>query len=215
MTPAQPATPRKPDSSARREFRGWSDAAIEFFEQIELDNSKVFWAAHKDVYETEVLEPMQALLAELERDFGPGKVFRPYRDVRFSADKSPYKTNVAAHNRAGYISLSSEVLGVGSGLHMPSPDQLTRYRAAVAHERTGPELVDLVRSLRKNHVEVGAQEVLKSAPRGYAKDHSRIDLLRHRGLTAWRQWPVGEWLSGPTPKRRIVEFLRATTPLRK
>jgi uncharacterized protein (TIGR02453 family) len=157
---------------------------------------------------------MQDLLAELAPEFGDGRIFRPYRDTRFSLDKSPYKTTIAAHNDAGYISLSADALGVGSGLYMPSPDELARFRAAVADEQSGAKLVSIVEGLREKRIEVTAHEILKSAPRGYPKDHPRIELLRHKGLTAWREWPVGTWLATAASKRRIVEVLRATDPLR-
>ncbi len=180
-----------------------------------MDNTKSYWTAHKDFYDASVLAPMQMLLVELTPEFGNGRVFRPYRDTRFSADKSPYKTTIAAHNDAGYISLSADTLGVGSGLYMPSPSQLMRFRAAVADEQTGVELLDLVHGLRRKSIQVSAHETLKSAPRGYSKDHPRIDLLRYKGITAWREWPVGPWLAGTTPRRRIAEVLRATAPLRR
>jgi uncharacterized protein (TIGR02453 family) len=158
---------------------------------------------------------MEALLADLAPEFGEGRIFRPYRDTRFSADKSPYKINIAAHNDAGYISLSSDALGVGSGLYLPSSGQLTRFRAAVAEERRGTELVGLMKGLRGKRILVSARETLKSAPRGYASDHPRIELLRYKGLTAWKEWPTGAWLASATPKRRVAEVLRATAPLRE
>jgi uncharacterized protein (DUF2461 family) len=132
-----------------------------------------------------------------------------------SGVKSPYKTNIAAHNEAGYISLSAHALGVGAGLYMPSGPQLARFRAAVADDRTGTELVGLVAKLTKKGIAVHAHEVLKSAPRGYPKDHPRIDLLRYKGVTAWQEWPVGAWLDTATAKGRIVDFLRASAPLRQ
>jgi uncharacterized protein (TIGR02453 family) len=180
-----------------------------------MDNTKSHWTAHKEFYLVDVLGPMQALLAELAPEFGEGRIFRPYRDTRFGSDKSPYKTNVAAHNDVGYISLSSDALGVGSGLYMPSPGQLTRFRSAVADERTGTQLLGIVKELRGRRIQVSARETLKSAPRGYAIDHPRIELLRYKGLTAWKEWPVGPWLATAASKRRIVDVLRATAPLRE
>jgi len=180
-----------------------------------MDNTKSHWTAHKEFYEDRVLGPMRALLAELAPEFGEGRVFRPYRDTRFSRDKSPYKTAIAAHNDVGYISLSADALGVGSGLYMPSPAQLARFRAAVAGDKTGAALLRLLKDLRSKRIEVSARETLKSAPRGYPSDHPRIDLLRHKGLTAWKEWPVGTWLATSASKRRIVDVLRATAPLRK
>ncbi|MGH9029956.1 MAG: DUF2461 domain-containing protein [Acidimicrobiales bacterium] len=213
--PAARTSPSRSEEGSDKRFRGWPVEAVEFLEEIEAENTKAFWLAHKKVYEEKVLAPMNALLAELAAEFGEGRVFRPYRDTRFSADKSPYKTNIAAHNDAGYISMSSEALGVGSGLYMPSSDQLARFRAAVAHDRTGAELVRLVGALRQKRIVLSAREVLRSAPRGYPSDHPRIELLRHKGLTAWKQWPVGAWLGTASAKRRVAEFLRSTAPLRK
>jgi uncharacterized protein (DUF2461 family) len=77
-------------------FRGFPEEALIFFEGLEADNSKPYWTDHKDSYDEHVRAPVLALLAELEDEFGAGKIFRPYRDVRFSKDKTPYKTNVAA-----------------------------------------------------------------------------------------------------------------------
>src|SRR4051812_19524653 len=105
-------------------FRGWKDEALQFFEGLEVDNSKTYWQANKAVYEHEVRAPMEELLAELEPSHGAGKIFRPYRDVRFSADKSPYKTNIAATLGDGYISLSADGLGAGCGMYQMATDQL-------------------------------------------------------------------------------------------
>jgi uncharacterized protein (TIGR02453 family) len=196
-------------------FRGWPLEVVEFFDELEMENTKSYWTAHKEFYEVSVLSPMQKLLADLAPEFGEGRVFRPYRDTRFSHDKSPYKTTIAAHNDAGYISLSADALGVGSGLYMPSSTQLARFRAAIADEKRGEELLSLVEELPRKHIQVSAHETLKSAPRGYANDHPRIDLLRYKGLTAWKEWPVGAWLATAASKRRVVEVLRATAPLRQ
>jgi uncharacterized protein (TIGR02453 family) len=134
--------------------------------------------------------------------------------VRFSADKSPYKTNIAATlSEGGYISLSATGLGAGSGMYMLAPDQLERYRQAVAHDRTGSELAALVAAVRKKSIEVSAHEVLKTAPKGYPKDHPRIDLLRQKGLITWKQWPVKQWLGTSQCKQRIVDFFQASQPV--
>ena len=94
-------------------FRGWKAEALEFFDGLEADNSKAYWQAHKTEYETLVRAPMEALLIELEPEWGEGRVFRPYRDVRFSKDKSPYKTSIAAE--------------LGGGVH-PADGQRSRRR---------------------------------------------------------------------------------------
>jgi uncharacterized protein (TIGR02453 family) len=194
-------------------FAGWPVEAVEFFEGLEADNSRTYWLAHKAVYDRTVKAPMEELLAELAGEFGPGKVFRPYRDVRFSKDKAPYKVNCAAHLGGGYLSMSADELFVGSGLYMPDADRLRRYRAAVAGDRSGPELEAVVAALRKGGYEVGAHESVKTAPKGYPKDHPRIDLLRHKGIVMSKAWPVGAWLGTRKAKDRVVTALEAARPL--
>src|SRR5512133_1746289 len=131
-------------------FRGWSSEALEFYEGLTADNSKTYWAEHKAVYETQVYAPMVELLAELEPEFGPGRIFRPYRDVRFSKDKSPYKTTIAATvELGGYIQLSATGLGAGAGMWQMAPDQLERYRQAVAADASGEELRRLKAAIEK------------------------------------------------------------------
>jgi uncharacterized protein (TIGR02453 family) len=195
-------------------FRGWPAEAIEFYEGLEADNSKTYWNENKAMYESCVRGPMTELLAELSSEFGASKLFRPYRDVRFSSDKAPYKTTIAATLGDGsYIQLSAEGLGVGCGMWMMAPDQLERYRQAVSSERTGPGFVNLLVTLRSGGIEAGGHNSLKTAPKGYPKDHPRIELLRYKGVTAWRQWPPGPWLGKAGAKDRLVKFLRTSQPL--
>jgi len=194
-------------------FKGWPVEAIEFYEGLQADNSKTYWQEHKSVYEECVKQPMEELLAELSEDFGAGRVFRPYRDVRFSKDKAPYKVNCAAQLEGGYLSLSAEELFAGSGLYMPERDQLQRFRAAVADDTTGAELESIVSTLRKGGYDVGAHEVLKSAPKGYPKDHPRIELLNHKGIVMSKAWPVGAWLGTRKAKDRVVACLDDARPL--
>jgi uncharacterized protein (TIGR02453 family) len=196
-------------------FRGWPSEALEFYDGLAADNSKTFWTAHLTVYETQVRAPMQELLDALEPEFGPGKIFRPYRDVRFSKDKSPYKTHLGAWLSAGgYLQLSSDGLAAGSGMYQMEPDQLDRYRRAVADPATGEELTELISSISGEDIEVVGHGSLKTVPRGYPKDHPRVDLLRHKGLTTWKDWEPAAWLGTAAAQKRIVAFLRASRPLR-
>jgi uncharacterized protein (TIGR02453 family) len=195
-------------------FRGWPVEAIEFYEGLEADNSKTYWTAHKAVYDEKVYAPMEALLAELQADFGTGKIFRPNRDVRFSADKSPYKTAIAATvERGGYIQLSARGLAAGSGMYMMERDQLDRYRQAVLDDKAGAEVERIVAAIRRQKIEVEGHDKLKTVPRGYPKEHPRADLLRNKGIVAWREWPVAAWLGTAAAKKRVVEFLTAAQPL--
>jgi uncharacterized protein (TIGR02453 family) len=194
-------------------FRGWPAEAVEFFEGLEADNSKVYWQRNKGVYETLVRAPMEELIAELEPDWGEGRIFRPYRDVRFSADKSPYKTNIGAIIGDGYVQLTADGLAAGAGMWEMAPDQLDRYRRAVSEDRSGRKLERVVAKAKADGLEATGHGVLKTAPKGYPKDHPRIELLRYKGLVAWREWPAGAWLGTPRSKDRVVEFLRLANPL--
>ncbi|MGH2718803.1 MAG: DUF2461 domain-containing protein [Actinomycetota bacterium] len=196
-------------------FRGWPVEALEFFEGLEADNTKAYWQAHKSDYETLVRAPMDLLLAELAPEWGGGRVHRPYRDIRFSKDKSPYRTEMGAMIGPGYVQLSATGLGAGSGMWEMAPDQLERYRAAVDAGETGAALEGIVAALRKDGTEVTARDTLKSSPKGYPKDHPRVELLRFKGIVAWRQWPAGAWLGTKKAKQRVVEFLHSTGPLRE
>jgi uncharacterized protein (TIGR02453 family) len=194
-------------------FKGWQAEALEFFEGLEADNSKSYWQRNKTVYETLVRGPMEELLAELAPQFGEGRIFRPYRDIRFSADKSPYKTSIAAVVGEGYLQLSAEGLGAGCGMWEMSPDQLDRYRQAVADDRSGGSLSKLVSKAEAAGVQIMSHGALKTAPKGYPKDHPRIELLRYKGIVAWKEWPPGAWLGTRRAKDRVVEFLQLSKPL--
>ena len=195
-------------------FRGWPAEAVDFFRALEADNSKAFWSQHKEVYEEAVRAPMEELLAELEPEFGGGRVFRPYRDVRFSPDKTPYKTNISATvGEMGYVMVSTEGLTAGAGLAHLAADQLDRYRRAVDDDRTGSALAEAVAALRNAGHECDAYDPLKTAPRGYPKDHPRVDLLRGKGLIMWHRWPVAPWLGTAKAKDRIVHVLRDAKPM--
>ncbi len=194
-------------------FKGWPERALDFYDGLEADNSKAYWVGHKDVYERDVKAPMEALLAELAPQFGEARLFRPYRDTRFSRDKSPYKTTIAAMIGDGYVQLSSNGLMAGAGIYHLAPDQLARYRAAVAAAGPGRRLQSVVHSLLAAGLDVTAMETLKTAPRGYPKDHPRVELLRHKGLVAMKAWPVASWLRTAGAKKRVVEVFGAAAPL--
>src|SRR5581483_7526941 len=196
-------------------FSGWPAEALEFYDGLLADNSKTYWTEHKHVYDDMVLRPMTELTEELAERFGEPKIFRPYRDVRFSKDKTPYKTAIGAViGSTGYVQLSAEGLGAGAGMWHMEPDQLARYREAVADDKTGAELARIVASTEKAGLSIHGHGVLKSAPRGYPADHPRVELLRYKGLTAWQQWPVEPWLGTPAAKDHIVDFFRTTSALR-
>ena len=195
-------------------FRGWPAEALEFYEGLLADNSKTYWTANKSTYDDKVRAPMVELLAELEPEFGPARIYRPYRDVRFSKDKSPYKTQIAASfERGGYIRLSADGLGAGSGMYMFTSEQVQRWRKAVDADASGGALVQVLEGLRSKDIGVSSHDMLARVPAGYPKDHPRSDLLRYKDLVAWRDWPVAAWLGTAKARTRIEEFFRICAPL--
>ena len=200
-------------------FRGWSDAALAFYGQLEADNSRSFWAAHKAVYETEVRAPFEALSHLVADEFGPLKVFRPHRDVRFSQDKTPYKTRCYAvtegeGGESYYVEISATGLVAASGYWMMARDQLARYRAAVDDDHSGPALDDAVAALRRGRLVIEGQG-LKTAPRGYPRDHPRVELLRHKSVAALRSFPPAAWLHTGAAARHITDVWRAAAPMNR
>lgn len=191
-------------------FKGFPIEAVEFYEGLIADNSRTYWQANKAVYETAVRAPMAALLDELA-DYGPYHVFRPYKDVRFSKDKRPYKDHIAAYGEseggAGYyVQFSSTGLIAGSGYYQMATDQLERYRDALDSNKVGAEIVSITDELRTNGLDLAAMSSLKTAPRGYARDHPRIDLLRMKGLVVTRRWTPAKWMQ----TKAVVDRVRQT-----
>jgi uncharacterized protein (TIGR02453 family) len=196
-------------------FQGFPEQALVFYEGLEADNSKPYWTEHRSTYDTCVRAPMEALLAELEPEFGAGKIFRPYRDVRFSKDKTPYKTEIGAvvHlDSTLYVQLSAGGLLAAGGVYDPASDQVERLRRGVDDDVRGAQLVRVVDELRRAGYTVDGQR-LKTMPRGYPSDHPRAELLRLRSLVASRHWPPEPWLHRRTALTKVRAAWRAFAPL--
>ncbi|HEY7200797.1 MAG TPA: DUF2461 domain-containing protein [Candidatus Dormibacteraeota bacterium] len=192
-------------------FEGWKGDFVGFFRGLELDNSKRYFEAHRKQYERDVRGPMAELVTELEPVLGPGKLFRINRDIRFSADKSPYKTNVAAVVGRLYVHLDGRSFFVATGAHHPATPWLARYRQAVAGP-AGEDLARRVERMRAAGLNVGGNE-MKTAPRGYDRDHPRIELLRWREVGVGRGWDIEPWIATPAVKDRVLEAWEAMRPL--
>jgi uncharacterized protein (TIGR02453 family) len=194
-------------------FAGFPRESLEFFSQIAAHNNRDWFLAHKDVYERACRAPMQSLLSELEPRFGKAKISRINRDIRFSRNKEPYKTYIAAGVAGSYISLSPQGLFVGSGFRHADPGRLARFRAAIADDKAGRRLQTIVAALRRKGYEVGAHETLKAAPRGYAADHPRIALLKTKDIFAGRLFAPAAWLQTAKARERVVRVMTDTRPL--
>ncbi|MGJ7441440.1 DUF2461 domain-containing protein [Aquipuribacter sp. MA13-6] len=199
-------------------FTGFGEGMPLFFEGLEADNSKAYWTDQRPVYEEHVRAPMLALLAALEPEFGATKMFRPYRDVRFSHDKTPYKTHAAGVvNRTDgrgslYLHVDADGLLVGGGSWRMERDQVVRFREAVADDGTGRALVRVVTRLSDDGWTT-AGDTLVRAPRGYDPAHPRIDLLRHKGFAMSRHHELEDWVFGPGAVDVVAEHWRAVAPL--
>jgi uncharacterized protein (TIGR02453 family) len=201
-------------------FSGFGPKVKRWFEGLEADNSREYFAAHRDVYEEAVRDQMQALLLDLSETFGGQvKLFRQHRDIRFSPDKSPYKTNtygvvygseLAAHGL--YASISARGLVAGSGYHVMARDQLERYRDAVVNDASGSELVRLAAGAEQSGLELWG-ESLTTAPRGYPKDHERIALLRRKSLSLGATLRFGRGISGAAGQDFVAATWQAAAPV--
>ena len=197
-------------------FRGIPEAALDFYDDLEMDNTRSFWAAHKEVYETAVRGPMTALAKALEDEFGTAKVFRPHRDVRFAKDKTPYKTHQGVFVPHGpstgfYVQVSAPGVRVSVGFYEASGPRLARIREAIADERRGKDLEGILDGL------VGAGwalegDKLKTSPRGYDVDHPRIELLRHRSMTLGKRYGFEPFIHTPELLDRVRADWREAAP---
>jgi uncharacterized protein (TIGR02453 family) len=172
-------------------FDGFGQEAFAWFDGLESDNSREFWQRTRDVHERAVREPLEDLLMELGGDW---KVFRQHRDLRFSPDKRPLKDRTYGHAGRLFVQISARGLYAGTGMYRTTPEQLERYRAAV-----GPELEAV---LAASALDV-AGAALKTAPRGYPRDHPQIELLRRKQLIVGRSLPPG-----PVSREEGLAFAR-------
>ncbi len=198
-------------------FTGFPVAALDFYDDLEMDNTKSFWEAHKATYDEAVRAPMAALCTALEPEFGDAKVFRPYRDVRFAKDKTPYKTHQGGFVQAGpatgwYVQVSAAGVRVGVGYYHPEKEPLAAIRAGIDDDLTGPELLRIVTRLRRAGWEMSG-ETLKTTPRGYDAAHPRIDLLRHKTLTFTRDYGFDEVIHTPALGDQVRKDWRSGRPL--
>ena len=196
-----------------RRFTGFPTDGLRFFKQLARHNNRDWFQAHKETYEQACREPMKDLLDELGPTFGTGQVRRINRDIRFSHDKSPYRTHIAAGIGGNYIHLSAKGLYIGSGIYKPEPAALQRFRSAIDDAASGRKLQSIVTSLRRKGYAVDTHQRLASAPRGYASDHPRLELLRMKDIHAGRMFDPGPWLSTRQAFTRVKRVMTDTAPL--
>jgi uncharacterized protein (TIGR02453 family) len=201
-------------------FEGFGPKVRKWFKGLEADNSREYFAATRDFFEESVREQMEALLTELSASFGGDvKMFRQNRDVRFSRDKSPYKTNTYGVLRGSeiaaeglYASISADGLVAGSGYHVMARDQLARYRERVADKKHGAQLAELVDRAQSSGLELWGLS-LATAPRGYPAEHERIELLRRKSLSLGARLNFGRGISRDSGLEFVTKTWRAAAPV--
>jgi uncharacterized protein (TIGR02453 family) len=200
-------------------FGGFPPELFTFFADLARDNSRSFWNANKTRWERHVRAPMGALLDELTEEFGPLRMFRPNRDIRFAKDKSPYKlwAGATSESRAVggigyYLEVSGTRMVTGYGAMAMTSDQLTRFRAAIDDETSGQAFAKLHHELTS--LSPGIDPPLKTTPRGYTSDHPRIELLRWKGAAIVREWDKAHWMHTREALGTVRDIWRAAAPLK-
>ncbi len=197
-------------------FAGVPADAVTFFAELEENNNRPWWLANKARFEASVRAPMVALGESLAEEFGDIKVFRPHRDVRFSLDKSPYKTHqgvvVATAPTIGYyVQVSADGLLVAGGWWQGDSRTIAAYRRAV-DGAAGADLEARVAELVAAGFTLDADR-MATRPKGIAADHPRLELLRARTLTLARHDLPPAWLDDPAYEAVVRERWRALRPV--
>jgi uncharacterized protein (TIGR02453 family) len=216
-------------------FAGMPDEGLAFLEDLEERNTRDFFDANKQVFKEQVQAPFAALVeaaaARLRRsvpDLGPPKLFRIYRDLRFSRDKTPYKTSMSASvpSRARddgggpgvdtgfYVNVGPAGLYTASGLYHADRADLARVRAAVADPDSGPELEAIFRRAAAKGLEPWL-DPLQRMPREWPADHPRAALLKARSLVLNRQHERASWLQTAELLDHLVADWKAMIPFNR
>jgi uncharacterized protein (TIGR02453 family) len=222
-----------PNQQAIDRFVGFEKNAMQFWHELAEEMNRDWFLRNKQRYEAQWVRPMTALLGEVTAKLAkaysplvlaPPKVMRIHRDVRFSADKAPYKTHIGAvaaikgrklgdgGPAAMYIHIGKDEDFVGVGTYMFDARQLAKWRKLVAGKQ-GAEIEKLIGRLRKAGYEVGGHDDYKRVPRGFDPDHPRAALLKLKGLTASPPDIPRGLIHKPDFAKWIIEHGRALAPL--
>ncbi len=203
------------------EFHGFPVAALDFYDDLEVDNTKSFWTAHKHVYDEAVRAPMVALADALAPEFAPdGRSARSTGPTATSGSPRTRRRTRTTRARSWrwrestgwYVEISPRGVRVSGGFYWADGERMAAIRAAIDDDRTGPALKRLLTKLRKQGFEIHGEQ-LKTRPRGYDADHPRIDLLRHKQLMATRSYGFEKVIHTPGLLTVVRDDWRATRPL--
>ena len=220
-------------------FDGFPEQALCFLGELEQNNNRDWFQAHKDEYQQHVLASAQEFvfaLGERLRDLFPGirydtranggSIMRIYRDVRFSEDKTPYNPNVRVvfwegagkrmENPSFFVRIEPDGVSLYAGIHVFPKPFLSAYREAVVDEELGAELEAAMTAVREAGAYTLGGEHYKRVPSGYDADHPRADLLRYNGLWAHKADAVDAALiTRPRLVEACLEHCRNLAPLHR
>lgn len=224
----------KTATDRRARFTGFADRDARFFKALAEHQSREWFAANRDAYEEGWLAPMKALLAAAREklaaryaheEIAEPKVFRIHRDVRFSKDKSPYKTHIGGYlgiagSGAGpagaaalYFHVGAGELFACAGQYVMDGEQLQRFRAAVDDAKRGGALAKIVATLGRAGFTIGSYAETQRVPRGFDPAHPRADLLRRKGLIVTFPGPERALLTSPRLVDELVAQAKKAVPL--
>jgi uncharacterized protein (TIGR02453 family) len=192
------------------ELGGIDPDAFAFYAELEQHQTKEWWLANKKRYDERVKAPIERLVDALGGEFGPLKIFRPYKDVRFSADKRPYKDHLGLvsaddSSTAYYVQVSHHGVMIAGGLYQPARDQLARFREIVDDNRLVGDLEATLDEVSEHGFTIMTDNALATAPRGFSVNHPKIGLLRLKHLAISAHHDPAAWMHTP----EFVERVRA------
>lgn len=195
-------------------FTGFGPDLIPFYEGLITDNSRTYWLEHKATFDEQIAGPARALAAALTEEFGAVKVFRPHRDVRFSKDKSPYKTQVSMVRQTEgvgvlYFAVAPDAVDLAGGIYAPEPGQLRRFRELQDDPRAVRSMDALLGGLEDQGFTLMTESALVTAPRGWTVDHPRIEMLRLKHIAVGQDREPGSWLHHAGCRNEVAGAWRA------
>lgn len=203
----------------KESFHGFTKETFKFFKDLEENNTREWFEENRVIFEKNVMEPAQEFVMEMGerlKSLSPKivaipktdkSIFRIYRDVRFSKDKTPYKTHLGIFfwegprkklgNPGYYLQLDKSSILIAGGLHSLPSELLKSYRDAVSDPKKGAEIAKILKKLTKNASYKLGGNHYKRVPRGYDHENPNVDLLLHKGLYVYYEGPIPKEVYSP------------------
>lgn len=203
-------------------FTGFPKEAFQFLQGLQEDNSRSYWSEHNQTWQTVIRPTMQSLIAELEPFFGPLRMYRPNRDIRFSHNKTPYKTWVGITTQGTgpggigvFFAIEPRSMRMSAGSGAFAADQIKEYRRSLDNPVAGPKFERIVSTIEQAGYEItsGRRPELIRMPRGYDQDHPRSHFLKWRGVVLRHQIPYADWFETPSVVDHIIQTWSSGLPL--